>query len=230
MRIIPTEIPEVYLLELQIYRDERGFFTETYCKRKFEAGGIAVPHTGYAVPMGCAVDFVQDNYSGSHQGVLRGLHYQLHQAQGKLVLVVVGEIYDVAVDVRKNSPTFGKWVGTRLTANKQQLYCGYPQALRMGFMYSQSGLRCITKPRIIMRLSGSAPFAGMTRLLASPGRFWMGLNPVFLRRMQMRPCLRMRKFMNSFFMRSAPYGVRSAPYGVRSALYRVRSMQSRGYK
>ncbi len=121
MRIIPTEIPEVYLLELQIYRDERGFFTETYCKRKFEAGGIAVPHTGYAVPMGCAVDFVQDNYSGSHQGVLRGLHYQLHQAQGKLVLVVVGEIYDVAVDVRKNSPTFGKWVGTRLTANKQQL-------------------------------------------------------------------------------------------------------------
>jgi dTDP-4-dehydrorhamnose 3,5-epimerase len=125
MRIIPTEIPEVYLLELQIYRDERGFFTETYHKQKFEVCGIAVPHTGYAV------DFVQDNYSGSHQGVLRGLHYQLHQAQGKLVLVVVGEIYDVAVDVRKNSPTFGKWVGTRLTANKQQLWV--PAGFAHGF-------------------------------------------------------------------------------------------------
>ena len=147
------------------------------------------------MPMGYAVDFVQDNYSGSHQGVLQGLHYQLHQAQGKLAQAVGGEIHDVAgmyARIRRlsgNGWGQGSWL-------KTSSFCGSRQALRTGFMCSQSGLRCITKPRIIMRLSGSAPFAGMTRLLASPGRFWIGLNPGFLRRMQTCPCLRTRKFMN----------------------------------
>jgi len=108
MKVIKQSIPDVLLLELEVYSDERGLFMETYQREKF-------------TEMGISTAFVQDNHSGSRKGVLRGLHYQIHQAQGKLVRVVVGEIYDVCVDLRKSSPTFGQWVGTTLAAtdNKQ---------------------------------------------------------------------------------------------------------------
>jgi dTDP-4-dehydrorhamnose 3,5-epimerase len=108
MKATKLSIPDVLLLELDVYSDERGLFMETYQREKFAEVGINE-------------SFVQDNHSGSRSGVLRGLHYQIQHPQGKLVRVVVGEIYDVCVDLRKSSPTFGKWVGMTLAAvdNKQ---------------------------------------------------------------------------------------------------------------
>lgn len=103
MNFTPTAIPAVILLEPRIYRDERGFFLETYRREQFCAAGI--PDS-----------FVQDNHSGSYRGTLRGLHYQIRQPQGKLIRVIAGEIFDVAVDLRRSSATFGKWVGTSLSA------------------------------------------------------------------------------------------------------------------
>ena len=119
MEFIPTAIPDVVLIIPRIFGDERGFFLETYRQDVFEAA--------------CgSVNFVQDNHSGSRQGTLRGLHYQLHQAQGKLVRAVAGEIFDVAVDIRQGSPTFGQWVGARLSAeNKHQLWV--PAGFAHGF-------------------------------------------------------------------------------------------------
>jgi len=104
-------IPEIVMITPKVFSDERGFFTETYKYSDFAAFGIKER-------------FVQDNYSHSVKGVLRGLHYQRHpKAQGKLVQVISGEIFDVAVDIRKSSPTYGKWVGLTLSAkNKQMLY------------------------------------------------------------------------------------------------------------
>ena len=120
MKFTPTAIPDVILIEPQVYPDARGFFVETYQKTKFSQAGIGV-------------EFVQDNQSGSHRGVLRGLHYQIRQAQGKLVRAVTGEIFDVAVDIRRSSPTFGKWVGTILSAeNKKALWV--PPGFAHGFM------------------------------------------------------------------------------------------------
>ncbi len=119
MKFIPTSIPDVLLIEPQIFGDQRGFFMETYQEQRFAEAGIRVK-------------FVQDNHSGTRQGFLRGLHYQIFQAQGKLVRVIVGEIFDVAVDLRKSSPTFGKWVGVNLSAqNHQQLYI--PPGFAHGF-------------------------------------------------------------------------------------------------
>lgn len=110
MKIISTSIPEVLLIEPQVFEDERGFFLESYSKRDFKEVGIDI-------------DFVQDNHSKSCQGTLRGLHYQIRQPQAKLVRVVAGEVFDVAVDIRKNSPTFGQWVGDYLSAeNKRMLW------------------------------------------------------------------------------------------------------------
>jgi dTDP-4-dehydrorhamnose 3,5-epimerase len=119
MEFIPTAIPDVVLIIPRIFGDERGFFLETYRQDVFEAA--------------CGpVNFVQDNHSGSRQGTLRGLHYQLHQAQGKLVRAAAGEIFDVAVDIRHGSPTFGQWVGARLSAeNKHQLWL--PAGFAHGF-------------------------------------------------------------------------------------------------
>ena len=97
MNVIPTAIPDVLLLEPKVFGDARGFFFESYNRRAFlEATGLDV-------------DFVQDNHSRSAQGVLRGLHYQIQQPQGKLVRVVAGAVFDVAVDMRAGSPTFGRW-------------------------------------------------------------------------------------------------------------------------
>ena len=107
---IPTAIPDVLVIEPKVFKDDRGFFLETYQARKYAALGL--PGT-----------MVQDNLSGSRQGVLRGLHYQVRQPQGKLVSVVAGEVFDVAVDIRRSSPTFGNWVGVTLsTQNRRQLW------------------------------------------------------------------------------------------------------------
>jgi len=108
MEFIPTNIPDVILIQPKIFGDERGFFLETFRTDRFKEAGINS-------------SFVQDNHSGSQQGVLRGLHYQIRQTQGKLVRVISGEIYDVAVDLRRSSPTFGKWTGITLTAKDKQL-------------------------------------------------------------------------------------------------------------
>jgi dTDP-4-dehydrorhamnose 3,5-epimerase len=114
-----TSIPDVIVLQPKIFGDERGFFMETFRADDFTAAGIVGP-------------FVQDNHSGSQQGILRGLHYQIRQAQGKLVRVASGEIFDVAVDLRRSSLTFGCWEGVRLSAkNKKQLWV--PPGLAHGF-------------------------------------------------------------------------------------------------
>lgn len=121
MNIIATDLPEVLIIEPQVFGDERGFFYESFNARRF------------AELTGVQRDFVQDNHSRSARGVLRGLHYQLQQAQGKLVRVTAGEVYDVAVDVRRSSPTFGKWVGVHLSAqNKRQLWV--PEGFAHGFL------------------------------------------------------------------------------------------------
>ena len=119
MQFIPTSIPDVILIKSKVFGDSRGFFMETYRENLFVEAGI--PDR-----------FVQDNHSGSQQGTLRGLHYQIRKTQGKLVRVVVGELFDVAVDIRRSSPTFGEWVGEVLSAeNKRQLWV--PPGFAHGF-------------------------------------------------------------------------------------------------
>ena len=119
MDFSPTSIPDVLLIKPQVFTDDRGFFVETFRTNKFEQAGIEQP-------------FVQDNHSGSKQGILRGLHYQIQQAQGKLVRVVQGEVFDVAVDLRRSSDTFGQWVGVILSSkNKFQLWV--PPGFAHGF-------------------------------------------------------------------------------------------------
>ena len=111
MLIIPAEISDVLIIEPRVFEDDRGFFYESFNEKSF------------AEKLGVDIHFVQDNHSRSTQNVLRGLHYQIQQPQGKLVRVVVGSVFDVAVDLRKNSPTFGQWVGSVLSAeNKRQLW------------------------------------------------------------------------------------------------------------
>lgn len=121
MKVIETEIPEVKIIEPKVFGDERGFFFESYNERTFSEA------------IGREVRFVQDNHSMSTKGVLRGLHYQIQQPQGKLVRVVAGEVFDVAVDLRKNSPTFGQWVGAALSEqNKRQMWV--PEGFAHGFL------------------------------------------------------------------------------------------------
>lgn len=121
MKVTPTAIPDLLVVEPKVFGDARGFFFESYNRQAFrEASGIDA-------------DFVQDNHSRSARGVLRGLHYQLRQAQGKLVRVVRGSVYDVAVDVRRSSPTFGRWVGLELSEdNHRQLWI--PPGFAHGFL------------------------------------------------------------------------------------------------
>lgn len=119
MDFIPTSIPEVLLIKPQVHGDARGFFMETYQAERFDAAGLPT-------------NFVQDNHSGSKQGILRGLHYQIRQPQGKLLRVSSGEVFDVVVDIRRSSPTFGKWVSAHLSAeNKLQLWA--PPGFAHGF-------------------------------------------------------------------------------------------------
>ncbi len=121
MPIQLTAIPDVIIIEPKVFGDERGFFYESFNARQF------------ADETGLSANFVQDNHSKSAKGVLRGLHYQIQQPQGKLVRVVAGEVFDVAVDIRKHSPTFGQWVGVVLSAdNKRQLWL--PPGFAHGFL------------------------------------------------------------------------------------------------
>ena len=121
MQILSTALPEVHILEPQVFGDPRGFFFESFNARSF------------AELIGRHTLFVQDNHSRSARGVLRGLHYQVRQAQGKLVRVIAGEIYDVAVDIRRGSPDFGKWVGVTLSSdNRRQLWV--PPGFAHGFV------------------------------------------------------------------------------------------------
>ncbi len=121
MKTTPLTIPEVVLIEPKVFGDERGFFFESFNQARFEEA------------IGRSVQFVQDNHSCSAKNVLRGLHYQIRQPQGKLVRVVQGEVFDVAVDLRKSSSTFGQWTGTILSAeNKHQLWI--PEGFAHGFV------------------------------------------------------------------------------------------------
>ncbi len=120
MKVTPTRLAEVVLIEPRVFEDSRGFFMETWEAKKFAAAGLPA-------------QFVQDNHSASGQWVLRGLHYQLRHTQGKLVRVTQGEVFDVAVDVRKSSPTFGQWVGEHLSAaNRRMLWI--PPGFAHGFL------------------------------------------------------------------------------------------------
>lgn len=108
MKFEPLAIEDVLLITPQVFGDERGFFMETWQKKKFASAGINA-------------DFVQDNHSLSQKGILRGLHYQIEHAQGKLVRVISGAVFDVAVDIRRSSSTFGKWIGCTLSAENRQM-------------------------------------------------------------------------------------------------------------
>jgi len=145
MNFITTKIPDLLILEPNVFGDNRGYFYESFNQKQFEA------------IIGRTVNFVQDNHSRSVKGVLRGLHYQLQQPQGKLVRVVAGKVFDVAVDIRKHSAHYGKWVGVELSAeNKRQFWI--PEGFAHGFVvlsesaeflykttdyYSQASERCI---------------------------------------------------------------------------------------
>ncbi len=131
VNFIRTGIPDIIRIEPNVFGDERGFFLETYQERLFAQAGL--PTT-----------YVQDNHSGSRQGILRGLHYQIQQPQGKLVRVIAGEIYDVAVDIRRSSPTYGKWVGEYLSAqNKAMLWI--PPGFAHGFYVTSEWAEVVYK-------------------------------------------------------------------------------------
>lgn len=134
MNVIHTAIPDVFIIEPKVFGDDRGFFFESFNERRFlEAVGTGEP-----------IRFVQDNHSKSARNVLRGLHYQIRQPQGKLVRVVAGEVFDVAVDVRKSSPTFGKWVAVTLSAeNKRQLWI--PAGFAHGFVVTSESAEFLYK-------------------------------------------------------------------------------------
>lgn len=131
MQFIETAIPDVKIIEPKVFGDERGFFMETFRVSEFEK---------HCAPR----KFVQENHSASRQGILRGLHYQLRQPQGKLVRVVRGAVFDVAVDLRKTSPTFGRWVGVELSGeNKRQLWV--PEGFAHGFYVTSESAEFVYK-------------------------------------------------------------------------------------
>jgi len=132
MKATPGELAGVLLLEPRIFGDDRGFFLESYNKRTFQQ------------VTGVATEFVQDNHSSSARNVLRGLHYQLQQAQGKLVRVVAGEIYDVVVDLRRSSASFGRWMGHRLSAQSKQMLW-VPAGFAHGFLALADGTEVLYK-------------------------------------------------------------------------------------
>ncbi len=150
----PTEIPDVLIIEPKVFGDERGFFFESFNDNDFSKA------------VGQKITFVQDNHSQSKRGVLRGLHYQIHQTQAKLVRVVRGSVFDVAVDLRQSSATFGKWVGVELSANnKKQLWI--PEGFAHGFLTLSEEVEFLYKttdyyePRSEVVLSWSDPFVSI---------------------------------------------------------------------
>ncbi|WP_421274772.1 dTDP-4-dehydrorhamnose 3,5-epimerase [Aeromonas veronii] len=167
MNVIKTAIPDVLIFEPKVFGDERGFFFESFNHKLFEEA------------VGYQVNFVQDNHSKSSKGVLRGLHYQLPpHAQGKLVRCVAGEVFDVAVDIRPSSPTFGQWVGVHLSAeNKRQLWI--PEGFAHGFvtltetaefLYKTTNYYCVASDRGIAwndeQLAVAWPVEGMNLTLS----------------------------------------------------------------
>jgi dTDP-4-dehydrorhamnose 3,5-epimerase len=131
MQILDTSLPDVKLIEPKVFGDDRGFFYETW-------------RADWLSELAPGLSFVQDNHSRSAKGVLRGLHYQLRQTQGKLLRVIAGAVYDVAVDVRKSSPTFGQWVGAELTAeNKRMIWV--PPGFAHGFVTLTDGTEVLYK-------------------------------------------------------------------------------------
>jgi dTDP-4-dehydrorhamnose 3,5-epimerase len=162
VKVTHTNLPGVVVLEPEVYGDQRGFFMEAWNKRRYEGFGIPADH------------FVQDNLSYSVKGVLRGLHFQNPNAQGKLVSVLQGEVFDVAVDIRISSPTFGEWVGLTLAAeNKHQLYV--PEGFAHGFLVtSEAALfsyKCTDyyNPEAEHSLLWNDPELGIDWRLESPG-------------------------------------------------------------
>lgn len=166
MRIIETGVKDALILEPQVFGDARGFFLESWNRRTF-------------AQLGLDVDFVQDNHSRSRQGVLRGLHYQVRQPQGKLVRVVAGAVYDVAVDLRRSSPTFGRWAGVKLSAENRRMFW-VPPGFAHGFLvltesadflYKATDYYAPEQERTIRwddpELAIDWPLAGMTPLLAT---------------------------------------------------------------
>lgn len=131
MNIFPTIIPDVLVLEPKVFGDERGFFYESYNRRAMTEAGIPD-------------DFVQDNHSRSAKGVLRGLHYQIQHSQGKLVRVISGSVFDVAVDLRKSSPTFGKWMGIELSAENKRM-AWIPKGFAHGFVVTSDSAEFLYK-------------------------------------------------------------------------------------
>ncbi|MFA6109192.1 MAG: dTDP-4-dehydrorhamnose 3,5-epimerase [Candidatus Latescibacterota bacterium] len=161
MRAIPTAIPEVVVLEPKVFGDDRGFFFESYNRRAFREA------------IGREVEFVQDNHSRSAKGVLRGLHYQVENVQGKLVRVTVGEVYDVAVDLRRSSPFFGRSVGLALSAaNRRMLWV--PEGFAHGFLVTSDVAEFLYKttdyyaPQHERSLLWSDPALGIPWPLAGP--------------------------------------------------------------
>ncbi len=134
MKVIQTEIPDVLILEPVIYEDERGLFFESYNKRDLAEAGISA-------------EFVQDNHSRSVHNVLRGLHYQIQQPQGKLVRVIAGEIFDVAVDIRKHSPSFGRWIGVTLAATHSRMLW-IPEGFAHGFLVLSESAEMLYKTTV----------------------------------------------------------------------------------
>lgn len=159
MHILPTAIPDVLLLEPKVFGDARGFFYESYNRRVMADAGITA-------------DFVQDNHSRSARGVLRGLHYQIQNTQGKLVRVISGSVYDVAVDLRKSSPTFGQWVGMELSADNQRM-AWIPPGFAHGFLVTSDSAEFLYKttdywaPQFERSLLWNDPALGIAWPLAS---------------------------------------------------------------
>jgi dTDP-4-dehydrorhamnose 3,5-epimerase len=132
MKVIPTALPEVLVFEPQVFGDDRGFFFESFNARRFEQ------------LTGIRANFVQDNHSKSAKNVLRGLHYQIRQPQGKLVRAAAGAIFDVVVDMRRSSPFFGRWVGVELSAeNRRQIWV--PPGFAHGFVVTSDSAECLYK-------------------------------------------------------------------------------------
>ena len=131
MQVTPLSLPEVLLIEPRVFGDERGFFYESWNRRTFAQHGLEI-------------DFVQDNHSRSRRGVLRGMHYQIEHAQGKLVRVTAGEVFDVAVDMRRSSPNFGRWAAATLSAaNKRMLWI--PPGFAHGFLVTSDDAEFLYK-------------------------------------------------------------------------------------
>lgn len=155
MKVIETNIPDVKIIEPTVFGDERGFFMETWNQKKFEEEVT-----------GKSTQFVQDNHSKSKKGILRGLHYQTENTQGKLVRVVSGEVFDVAVDIRKDSATFGQWVGVYLSAeNKRQLWV--PEGFAHGFYVTSDEAEFVYKctdfynPKAELSIAWNCPEIGI---------------------------------------------------------------------